>query len=274
MASFWIVAVPLVVVQGPRADVKFEFRGPSLAEPTFARFGPDAARLVKEEPDGVRITLASADQPLPSTGFNCKVPVRGDFEITVGYELLRADPPKGGYGAGAVLNLVADTPARETVSVARRVSPKGDEVYGSDLGSYTPAGEYQHVGRRHPAGARRGKLRASRVGAEVVLAAMADGESAFQELRRGPFTDAPLKVVRVVADPGQGLGTLDVRVTDLHIRAGSPAAVPPAGDAADLAADGGRGRWLTPAVLGLAALLAFAGLAAWLVWRRAAAGSR
>jgi hypothetical protein len=35
-----------------------------------------------------------------SPGLEIKTTLRGDFEITAGYELLRADQPKEGYGVG------------------------------------------------------------------------------------------------------------------------------------------------------------------------------
>src|SRR5438046_3106658 len=65
-------------------------RGNPAAKFDFILSGPDAARLVQFQPEGLRITLPTGypDQR-PSTGVLRRTPVHGDFEITVSFEILR-----------------------------------------------------------------------------------------------------------------------------------------------------------------------------------------
>src|SRR5205807_596857 len=64
--------------------------------PGLLTYGPDAPDCVKFGPDGIRYTLpAGYPRQRPGTGVITDFGVKGDFEITIGFEILAG--PNGGF---------------------------------------------------------------------------------------------------------------------------------------------------------------------------------
>src|SRR5213076_1002866 len=85
----------------PGVNLDYDFRG-SRPLPSGIRLAGAVDRAVtRAEPEGFRITLAG-DKPNPvgRVGLEMHTTLRGDFEITAGYELLRVEEPTDGYGVG------------------------------------------------------------------------------------------------------------------------------------------------------------------------------
>src|SRR5262249_41024099 len=106
------VAGPLGAPQPPDTGFYQDFRGSPRPLPPLELVGPDAELVSKPEAEGWRITVP-ADQPKVTTiGLAMKAPVKGDFELTAGYEILQAEMPKGRSPAGFELFIHTDTPTR------------------------------------------------------------------------------------------------------------------------------------------------------------------
>jgi hypothetical protein len=271
MYARWIIAGALAAGTGQMTDLlQQDFRGGQFPEEVFAYFSANAnlgilARLhVKPDPAGVRITLPARERPIGMVGFSCKPVVPGDFEITIAYELLKSEEPQTGYGMGLALWVAADTGANDVATVARRVVPGTGPVHGTDRAYYTPEGKDTHDAKRFPTADRRGKLRLTRVGGEIIYSAAGDNDAAFRELRREPFPQAPLKAVRVSADTGNGLGELDVVVSDLRIRTGKAGGAPPPAHPAESRDRG----WLLAGLVVLVLIVLVGGLILWRTKRR------
>jgi serine/threonine protein kinase/DNA-directed RNA polymerase subunit RPC12/RpoP len=83
-----------------------ELKGNAGGVPGLLVHGPDAPDCVKFEPEGLRITLPSTfPRQRPGTGVVTGFGVRGDFEITVGFEIL-GWPRPGAGGNPTELQLV------------------------------------------------------------------------------------------------------------------------------------------------------------------------
>src|SRR5205823_206153 len=82
-------------------ELDYDFRGSKPIPPGFRLAGAVRNAVVRPEPGGFRITLAG-DQPNPvgRVGLEMHTTLRGDFELTAGYELLRVEEPTDGYGVG------------------------------------------------------------------------------------------------------------------------------------------------------------------------------
>jgi hypothetical protein len=237
----------------------------------FKLLGPDADQCVKFEPDGLRITLpAGYAGERPSTGLIVPVSVRGDFEVTVDFEVLQEpEPADTDIQTRLNLSVLLDTPQWNVASITRHVSPKGGPEFSSWESLWNEAsGKNQQRRNAFPTGAKAGRLRLVRTGA-VISYHKAEGPGAdFVFLQQYPFGTEDVKDVRVVASTGGPRAAFDVRVSDLRIRAdslpnqpGQPAAV----------AHGAEARpWLTAAkVLGLVvALVALTVLGVWLIVRQ------
>ncbi len=96
----------------PRTDYPEDFhpvlKGNTGEVPGLVVYGPDAADCVNFKPDGIRITLpATFPRQRPGTGVITDFGVRGDFEITVSYEILQEPSPRPDGGNPTELRLVA-----------------------------------------------------------------------------------------------------------------------------------------------------------------------
>lgn len=214
---FLLLAILLALAAEPVTVLQHDFRDGQLPEDLFSYTGQGAKQYVKPEKEGLRIAWTAQDKNR-LVGIVYKKDVQGDFEITVGYEILHVDTPKGGFGMGWSMVATANTPTSNVISIAHRVSPQGEHLYGTDRWYYEEKQDKQHKPEWSPTSATRGKLRLTRLGEEVRYLAQGEQDAEFRMLRREPFVDAPLKSLRISADKGNGQGALDVRITDLTIR--------------------------------------------------------
>ncbi len=216
----------MALAQSPARSFHQDFRGAQFRATVLRYYGPDSQRYVRLDGNGLRFALQGANKPLPSVGIATVLAVDGDFEITVSYEGFHATKPMTGYGAGVRLHVIADTAASDHATIARALHPGVGDVYSTDCGSYGPDGKDLHNGKRYPTSDRAGRLRLSRHGAELSYAVADDGAEEFKELRRERFVADPLKVVRIVADTGGGIGELNTVVSDFRIVCGELTAGP------------------------------------------------
>jgi hypothetical protein len=56
-------------------------------------------KVLKRDAGGIRIILSEKPSGFPPFGVTPRFCVRGDFEITASYELLKLERPASGYGA-------------------------------------------------------------------------------------------------------------------------------------------------------------------------------
>ncbi len=235
LAILVLVALPGVSVawllqdlppqQMPQQSLRQDFRGSKGPLPPLRLTGPDCERVSKLEEKGWRITLA-ADRPMPEVvGLVLTNPVQGNFEITTGYEILRADrPPKGG-GVGLELFVAMDTPEQDAFKLYRFQRPReGDGfmcVRSTGIGR-----DRRHDGIFDRAESKTGQLRITRRGAEVAFSAAEEGET-FRELYRYSPGSADLKLVRIGAYTSNDPYPVDLRITDFRIQADSLTLDPP-----------------------------------------------
>jgi hypothetical protein len=230
----------------PREDRRAEglvqqYRQPftsSLGDrPAPQRIGPDSEQCVVFEPEGLRITLpAGYEDPLrpnkerSDTGVSIPLIVKGDFEITVRYEILN-EPLRADSGfphTRLTLDVAVDRQSHVEATVSRRVCKWG----GTQLLAWV---------RRHEDGqdksrfkefrtqSKSGHLRLVRRGAVVSYYAAEGPDELFTLLQQYPFSSDPVEDIRIVASTGGPKAALDARFTDLRVRADSlNAAIEPA----------------------------------------------
>ncbi len=173
--------------------------------------GLDAQKAVKFEKEGMRITLdAGVPDERPHTGLYTGLSVKGDFEITVGYEIIKApDPADTGKKATRIL-LIANHASGRAV-FTRRIK----NIDGPDFTTFNSSDKKF---REHPARSPQGRMRLVRNGAMLSFwAAEADGK--FEHLRETPFGTEDLSDVKLLATTGGPKAAFDVRFSDLYVRA-------------------------------------------------------
>jgi hypothetical protein len=184
---------------------------------------------VRWESAGARVTAAAGHDRLPTAGVSASFQIKGDFEITASFEILKAETPADGYGVGVSIYAAIDTDTQHSVSLARRVMPNGNNVFVSDR-MQPGADQPGHFVKVMPAKANTGKLRIQRIGTNVrfLVADGSDGE--FVPILQTPtgggektefvqFGSSELRFVQIGADAGTSQAGFDVRFFDFAVRA-------------------------------------------------------
>ena len=75
-----------------------DFRGRGAMSPGLVFFGPQAKDWMRNDSGGLRMALPAKRKNSGAVGISPRFPHLGDFEITVGYEILAADEPSRAWG--------------------------------------------------------------------------------------------------------------------------------------------------------------------------------
>ncbi len=165
---------------------------------------------------------------LATTGVAAKFQIKGDFEITASYEILKAEQPTEGYGVGGSIYVAIDPDAGDAISLARRIGLKGKTNFLSDRMTPIPGqGRLNHFTRPMAPKAPTGKLRIQRVGSAVrFLAAEADSAEfvpIVQDRKANrietEFGPADIRHFQIDGDAGNSEAALDMRWLDLTVEA-------------------------------------------------------
>jgi LSD1 subclass zinc finger protein len=223
----------------------------------------------RPEAQGARITFIPGEDMPRASGLAPDFQVHGDFEITVSYQILKADKPDTGYGVGVNLYVAIDPDTDDAVSLARRTFVDGKTVFISNR--MTPTnGKLRHATKMLPSVATTGKLRIRRVGSKVSFL-VADGDSPdFAAVDERGFSSADIRFVQVGGSTGRARCGLDLRLLDLTIRAESLPGLAETGSdvpAASVPKVEGKGGLAAGLIVGLVVTLS-AGACLWFLFRR------
>jgi hypothetical protein len=242
-----------------------DFRDKNFPNTNFKLAGKEADKRIKSEPDGLRITLPGEEKG--TVGIATQFNIQGDFEVTVGYEIIKLDKPEGGVGAGLEFYLMTGSPTKESLSYGRKVRPDGSDVYTGTRKGANKKGKRVFVPGQGmndiPAIGKIGYLRLTRIGPTAFLSASEGTGKAFRVLHRTDLGADEITLLRLAAHPGDFATPIDLRLTDFRARAENLGEVvdtspPPRGTAL----------WLVLALL--AALLLMGGFLIWWMRKRKA----
>lgn len=227
-------------------------------------------QLVRFEPAGVRIDLP-AGEPM-SAGIISQFRVKGDFEITLRFEMLKTPRPEdaGKSGTRFSLNVTLDTPADPAKSEAAALSrtARGLMTWARRAEAPVP------LSNGFPMAETTGRLRLVRSGGELFYLVAGGDDEPFRLLTSYRFGAEDVKHLTLTSTTGGDKAMLDVRVTDFRIRAdelpGAPLANQPvqaAAQPAPIAPGPGNSRMglLAALAVGLVLCVAFV---VWVVVRK------
>src|SRR5262249_39669777 len=86
-----LACVACTAPAGRAADFSQTFRGRAYDTEHFRPTGPHAGKLIHADSQGLRITLTADRASKLPVGLMTRFGVRGDFEITLSYEIIRVD---------------------------------------------------------------------------------------------------------------------------------------------------------------------------------------
>jgi WD40 repeat protein len=161
---------------------------------------------IHRDDKGVRITLPAGQGILPHTGFVTNFTVRGDFDMTLAYEVLKEETPTKGYGVGLAMLAQPEDAGKPGCAVGRRLKTNGQVVFTG-------------ARKAMPSSSTVGRLCLRRVGPVIHFLA-ADGDSSplieFDTLEVGT---GDVQWVRLAGTAGESESALDARLLDFTVRA-------------------------------------------------------
>jgi RNA polymerase sigma factor (sigma-70 family) len=202
------------------------FKGNTEFPPGWELKGPNAEQWVHWESSGVRLTLPLGNPPEKrGTGIGTHLSVQGDFEITMGFEILQEPEPSaaGTTQTRVSVEVVLDrqSASRNMASLSRRVANDGSHFFAWQVLRNERDGQEKTNTGLISTRARTGRLRLKRIGSLLSYAAATGSAGDFTLFRQFPFGTENLKEVRLVGSTGSPTASLDVRITDVRIRAQS-----------------------------------------------------
>jgi serine/threonine protein kinase/predicted RNA-binding Zn-ribbon protein involved in translation (DUF1610 family) len=212
--------------EGP-GILRWDFRGKAPDQTLLSFAGPDAHEHCKPEAEGLRISLPPARRDPWPVGLATTFPVKGDCDITVSYELLRAQRPTKGYGIGVTLYVLAEGPAKKAAMLGRMNLPN-KSAYICDHNWVDDKGQRQlHREKTVDTHVQSGKLRLVRRGSSMSFQVADAGSNDFREIHRTDYSTDDLVLVRIATDSGNSEHPAEARLADFEIRAaGLPATTP------------------------------------------------
>lgn len=221
--------------------------------------GPNAQKTAKQGPDGLRINLENGRKATAPVGMTPTFGLRGDFEITLTYELLNVADTESGFGAG--INLwIGTAGSREDEASVGRFARNNQSVHVATKAAKNEQGKMVTKSFTFPTEAKKGKLRLEREGTTLRYSVSEEDGTDFTEVHKiADFTRADVRSVRVAGNTGRLPLALDFRITEFSIR-GDQFIDP---DAAT--AEATWWKWIGVNAVGLVLLL---GIAVWFFRRR------
>jgi serine/threonine protein kinase len=225
--SRWFQVAAPVRVRAPRSEFYQDFRG-NAALPSYLQMSGVEESVVEREPAGLRVRMPAnrcSDYP---AGVVLSGAFKGDFEVTVSFDLLSDKPPSTGQGIGIELYLMTETPGqtsphRDALAVSRLNRPAGGERYMCNRAE-TVDGKRRFMTHTAPVGtapgpvSKSGRLRLTRTGGKVTAWAAEGPNGDFREVGAFDHGTADLQMVRFSAYPGgTRVEPVEVRLVDLRI---------------------------------------------------------
>jgi RNA polymerase sigma factor (sigma-70 family) len=189
------------------------------AYPDLHLFGPDAEARVKVDPQGLRITLPAGRDDNGDVGVESQTILRGDFEITLAYELIALPKPGSEWGAGAVLDATLDTPNSPRVRLTRTQKARGPS-FGSTYYALDEDGKRIGQGLQYPRASENvltGRLRLVRTGVDLECQ-VDEGGAGFRAIATKEVGGGDVVSVRAFAVSGEKPLPVDLRFTHLDLR--------------------------------------------------------
>jgi DNA-directed RNA polymerase subunit RPC12/RpoP len=202
-------------------SVDFQLREGIEKQPRLRLVGPDAAAMANTAPQGLRFLVPAGRDDHKDVGVESQMRLRGDFEITLQYELLALPDPPPELATGAVLEIQLDTPDLFKARMGHTRRTDGAQ-YGANYLITGKDGKEEFKSLRvHPANEqqKRGSMRLARTG-KVLSYQISAGPAGFLTFATRDIETADVISARALCNTAgrRDLG-VDIRFISLELRA-------------------------------------------------------
>jgi hypothetical protein len=232
--SAWFAAVlcfgPGAVGSASASEIGQDFRNGPYDSKLFKPTGPGFATAIGHDKQGLRIVLPPEHGKKPPVGLVFKTGVKGNFEVTMEFEVVAVKEPKEGRGAGPSLYLTTVSPTQKAATTGWQLKPDGSSVFFAHHASTPPGGQREHEGKQTPAKGRSGKLRFVRTGSTLAYLVSEGKSDSFREIDQVEIGNEDVSMVRIAADNGGSPTQVDVRINSVRVVAdelGTPTPLAP-----------------------------------------------
>jgi len=217
-----LVVAPTLHAGEVKVELDSAVDGQLFDSTRFARYGFAGKATILREPQGIRFQLPSSSKGLDQTGLSSTFAVAGDFEFSATYEWIDVPAPTRGYGVSCGIAVERaereKDGSRKIVALARAHLPGKSSRYV--VTRSMPADSKEKFQNDYfPTQAKKGRLILRREQAELICLAEEGGLETREELCRVPFTDTTVRPVRLFVDNGGSPTAMDVRLTQVSIKA-------------------------------------------------------
>jgi hypothetical protein len=201
--------------QAPGADFSHNFQGGNMPPPDrMALVGLDKMSEVTPEEGGLRIKVL-AGRGKDGVGIQSRFPLSGDFEVTASFEILSADKPTKGYGAGFNVMISPAAWQEKRASLARYWTVQNGSGFQALIMLAEPK-PFRETSWE-PSETMKGQLRLRREGVKLLYLINEDRGQTFREIFQFDYGTDDINRVRFVANPGNSPAALDIRLLDVQI---------------------------------------------------------
>ncbi|MCI0683942.1 MAG: DUF1583 domain-containing protein [Gemmataceae bacterium] len=200
-------------------------KGPPEDLRKLTLIAPENREFMTLAPEGLRIRLpAGFEGERKLHGVNSGMIAQGDFEITASFEVLRepALGEAGDQGTKVHLLLNVNRPPWDLAGFSRHLKANKPTQYTAWRNAWDDATrKNKQKFKGFAVKGTKWRFRLTRTGATLSYFLAEEGDPDFRLLQQHDFPPDDVKDIRVVASTGGPLAALDVRITDLRIRAES-----------------------------------------------------
>ena len=198
----------------PGAEYKWDFRTGHFDNLSLEPLGKGAVNLLRPTPRGLQISLP-VGKVSPFVGFAPRFKLRGNFDISMKFEIEQLSTPESGSGSGVSIYVTTETEGQPAANVGRLRRVAGKDVFNT-FTAQVVEGRRQTSVKLFDTSAESGTLRIQRIGAEVTyLVSEADGP--FRPLLSTPFDTGDVSLLRFGLNQSDPQSVVRARVQEISI---------------------------------------------------------
>jgi hypothetical protein len=191
LTTLVLLLVTTAVLRG--AEYRWDFRTGHFDNLSLEPHGKGAVNLLRPTERGLQISLP-VGKPSGFVGFAPRFKVRGDFEISLTFEIEQMTTPESGYGSGVSIYVTTESEGQPAANLGRMRRVGGKDVL-STFTANAVDGKRQTSVKLFDTTADSGTLRIQRTGAEVIYLVSEEG-GPVRQLISTPFDTGDVILLR------------------------------------------------------------------------------